>query len=521
MGNPATRFEIADTPLDIPALSASLADRTAGALASFEGWVRDHNDGRQVDGLDYEVFKPLAQSEGEAILEEARQRYQVNAIRAVHRHGMLKIGDCAVWVGVISAHRDEAFRACRYVIDEIKHRLPIWKKEHYRDGTAEWVNCQHPGAGHDHHHHEHAPAIPAFAEADFYARQMRLPEIGAEGQAKLKAARVLIVGAGGLGSPAALMLAAAGVGKIGLLEFDRLEASNLHRQILYSAADVGQPKATLAAARLNALNPFIAIETHIGKADAATLPALFGQYDNVLDCTDNFTAKYLIADAAILFGVPVVQASIHRYEGQLLTIDPRSDGGCLRCLWPEPPPEGMIGNCAEVGVLGVVPGLFGTLQASEAIKIILGLPGVLDRHLLIMDALTLATRRIVRRKDADCPLCGAHPTIRALPQPEVAPFELDPAALTFEALGRFHMVDLREPEERPAAPLPYAQQWPFSSFDPDHPPFDEAAPVLLVCGAGRRSRIAAEQLRARGMSEVYSLIGGAAALTQVGRQAAE
>jgi molybdopterin/thiamine biosynthesis adenylyltransferase/molybdopterin synthase catalytic subunit/rhodanese-related sulfurtransferase len=520
MSHPANRFEISDQTLDIPALSASLADRGAGALASFEGWVRDHNDGRQVDGLDYEVFKPLAQSEGELILDEAREKFQVTAIRAVHRHGMLAIGDCAVWVGVISPHRDEAFRACRYVIDEVKHRLPIWKKEHYRDGTAVWVNCQHPGPAHEPHHHAHVHA-PEFVEAEMYARQIRLPEIGVAGQAKLKSAKVLIVGAGGLGSPAALMLAAAGVGKIGIVEFDRLEASNLHRQILYAAADVGQPKATLAAERLKMLNPFIEVETHLTRADAATLPALFAEYDVVLDCTDNFTAKYLLADAAILFGKPLVQASIHRFEGQLLTIDPNSPGGCLRCLWPEPPPEGMIGNCAEVGVLGVVPGLFGTLQASEALKIILGLPGVLDRHLLIMDALTLATRRIARGKDADCPLCGEHPTIHAFPEPSNAAWELDPAELTPDMLDNFRIVDLREPEERPEAPLPHALQWPFSAFDPVHPPFEGVAPVLLVCGRGRRSQIAAEQLRAHGMDEVYSLIGGAPALAQLGRQAAE
>jgi adenylyltransferase/sulfurtransferase len=516
---PPLIFEIADEPLNVPALAASLANRTAGALASFEGWVRDHNDGRQVDGLDYEVFKPLAQSEGEAILEEARQKFQVTAIRAVHRHGMLAIGDCAVWVGVIASHRDEAFRACRYVIDEVKHRLPIWKKEHYRDGTAEWVNCQHPGAAHAHHHtQDHAPA---FAEADMYARQMRLPEIGAAGQAKLKAAKVLVVGAGGLGSPAGLMLAAAGVGKIGIAEFDVLEASNLHRQILYAAADVGQPKAALAADRLRALNPFIQVETHKARVDAETLPALFAAYDIVLDCTDNFTAKYLLADSAILFGKPLVQASIHRFEGQLLTIDPASDGGCLRCLWPEPPPDGMIGNCAEVGVLGVVPGLFGTLQASEALKIILGLPGALDRHLLIMDALTLATRRIARRKDADCALCGDRPTIHALSRPTAQPFELAADDLTAGMLTDFRIVDLREPEERADYPLPQAIQWPFSGFDPANPPFDSSAPVLLVCGGGVRSLAGARALRARGLNEVYSLVGGAKAFAQLGRQAAE
>src|ERR1700760_3037151 len=206
----ADLFEISAEPLNIPEFAASLTDRTAGAFTSFEGWVRDHNDGRQVDALDYEVFAPLAVAEGKAILEEARQKYGVTAIRAVHRQGELRIGDCAVWVGVISSHRDEAFRACRYVIDEVKHRLPIWKKEHYRDGTAEWVNCQHPGAG-----HSHGQAKPAITEADFYARQIRLPEVGAEGQAKLKAAKVLIVGAGGAGRPAGVVVGAGGGGNAG------------------------------------------------------------------------------------------------------------------------------------------------------------------------------------------------------------------------------------------------------------------------------------------------------------------
>lgn len=521
MTAPISKFEISGDTLDIAALGKSLTDRSSGAFASFEGWVRDHNDGRQVDGLDYEIFAPLALAEGEKILEEARAKFAVNAIRAVHRHGMLAIGDPAVWVGVVSAHRDEAFRACRYVIDEVKHRLPIWKKEHYRDGSAEWVNCQHPGVGHaDHAHGDgHLHHAPEIKEADFYARQIRLPEVGVAGQAKLKAAKILIVGAGGLGSPAALMLAAAGVGTIGIAEFDRLEASNLHRQIIYTAADIGEPKAAMAAKRLTALNPFIDVRLHDGKVDAVSLPGLFAAYDVVLDCTDNFRTKYLLADAAILFGKPLVQASIHRFEGQLLTIDPKSPGGCLRCLWPEPPPEGTVGNCAEVGVLGVTPGLFGTLQASEALKITLGLPGVLDRHLLIMDALSLDSRKIARRKDADCPLCGAHRSIHTLAAQPDADFEIQAADIA--DLSRYRVVDLREPHEWADAPLPDAHKWPFTTFNADTPPFDDSRPVLFVCAKGGRSRNAAEQMRLKGWQDVFSLIGGAAALLHTHRQAAE
>jgi adenylyltransferase/sulfurtransferase len=512
------QFDLSGDTLDIPALSASLADRASGALTSFEGRVRDHNDGRQVEGLDYEVFEDLALSEGAAILEEARIKFGVNGVRAVHRHGRLALGDCAVWVGVISAHRDAAFRACRYVIDEIKHRLPIWKKEHYIDGAAEWVNCRHSGPAHHHAHEASSPAAH-FDESALYARQMRLPEIGAAGQAKLKAARVLIVGAGGLGAPASLMLAAAGVGTLGIAEFDRLEPSNLHRQILYAAADVGQPKADLAAARLRGLNPFIEIRIHPDKVAAAALPPLFADYDIVLDCTDNFATKYLLSDAAILLGKPVIQASIHRFEGQLLSIDPASAGGCLRCVWPAPPVDGMVGNCAEIGVLGVVPGLFGAMQAAEALKTILGLPGRLDAHLLIMDALTFESRRIARRCDEDCPVCGAHPTIRSLRGPQDAAYELRPDALSPTALANFRVVDLREDEERRAAPLANVESAPFSRFDACAPPFDATKPVLLVCARGGRSNQAAEQLRAQGWSDVFSLVGGAASLLGLTRTA--
>lgn len=512
------KFEISATPLDVPALAASLTDRSAGAFASFEGWVRDHNEGQTVDGLDYEVFETLAVSEGETILAEAREKYGVNGIRAVHRHGSLKLGDCAVWVGVVSAHRDEAFRACRYVIDQVKHRLPIWKKEHYVDGTAEWVNCRHAGHapdadGHDHGHRHGAGApAPSVTEAEFYARQIRLPEIGDAGQAKLKAARILIVGAGGLGAPAAQMLAAAGIGTIGIAEFDRLEASNLHRQILYAAADVGQPKAELAARRLRAANPFVTINVHAERMTAATLPALLAGYDLVLDCTDNFPTKYLLGDAAILFGKPVIQASIHRFEGQMMTIDPVSDGGCLRCLWPEPPDPGTVGNCAEVGVLGIVPGLFGTMQAAEALKLILGLPGTLERHLLIMDALSAESRRIARRKDPSCPLCGDEPTITVLADRSRAEYELHPADLSRDALATYRVVDLREADERAELPIPAAQHAPFSAFDPQNPPFGTEKPVLLVCARGGRSNDAAERLRGQGWQDVFSLIGGAASL---------
>ena len=314
--------------------------------------MRDHNDGHAVTALEYEVFRELAVAEGQAVIDDAMKRFGILDAAAVHREGRLEVGGCAVWVGVTASHRAEAFAACRYIIDEIKHRLPVWKKEHYIGLDPQWVNCQHhhhANGPHDQDNHKTRPSITA---RDYYARQTRLPEIGVTGQEKLAAAKILVAGVGGLGSAAAVALAGAGVGTVGLADNDALDASNLHRQLIYSAGDIGRKKAGLAAARLRALNPLVDVQVHQYRVTADNVAALFGDYDIVLDCTDNFPSKYLMNDAAILCGRPVVQASIYRFEGQLMTVDGADDAGCLRCLFPRPPAAGMIGDCADTGVLG-------------------------------------------------------------------------------------------------------------------------------------------------------------------------
>ncbi|HZH97503.1 MAG TPA: ThiF family adenylyltransferase, partial [Fimbriimonadaceae bacterium] len=347
-------FRISRDPITVEGVGEHSA---AGAFVTFDGRVRDHNEGQAVLRLEYEAYDELAVSEGERILEEARQRFDVLGIECVHRVGLLEIGDVAVRVGVAAAHRGEAFRACEFVIDEVKRRVPIWKKEYYASGASDWINC-------------HSGEAAMEAEAAYYARQVRLPDLGQEGQSKLKAARVLVVGAGGLGSSALLYLAASGVGKIGISEDDVLSPSNLHRQVLYNWADVGKPKAALAARRLLALNPFVTAEVH-ARITTDNALAIFQDYDLVLDCTDNFRSKFLLSDAAVAARKPLVQASIYQYEGQLHVYDPKVNSPCLRCTWPEIPAEDCVGSCAEVGVMGVLPGVFGALQASEAIKLIL------------------------------------------------------------------------------------------------------------------------------------------------------
>jgi molybdopterin/thiamine biosynthesis adenylyltransferase/molybdopterin synthase catalytic subunit/rhodanese-related sulfurtransferase len=549
------RFSFSSTAVDVPALQRSLADSSCGGYAAFEGWVRNHNEGLAVTRLEYEAFEQLAVREGERIIEEACAKFGVENARCVHRVGELAIGDLAVWVGVSARHRDEAFRACRYIIDEVKHRVPIWKKEHYVNGDSGWVNCErcatapssqagavagahdhghhhdhghphdhgqhhghghHLGHGHGHGHpHGHAPASP---QPD-YSRQMALREVGPAGQAKLRAATVAVIGAGGLGVPVLQYLAGAGVGRLVIIDGDRLEPSNLHRQTLYALADCGQPKAELAAARVRALNPAVESIAHTQRLDAANGRALLEGASLVIDCTDNFSTKFLLNDLAQQLRMPAVLASVYQYEGQLQVLRPDRDGACLRCVWPEATRDGLVGNCAEAGVLGPVPGVFGALQALEAMKVLLDLPGQLGDELLVFDLTTLSSSRVRTRRSAQCPpgpctrserdLAAALARDAALP---AAALELEFDDLDHAAALGYVIIDIREPAELRAQPTPAraARHVPLAELlAGGNLPAD--ARYLLVCARGARSLSAARALRERGLGEVYSLRGGLAA----------
>jgi adenylyltransferase/sulfurtransferase len=395
------RFALSAAPIDVVAEAALLANPAAGGFVVFEGWVRNHNEGKPVTALAYEAFEALAVSEGMRVLEEAIRRFGLVDAACVHRSGNLAIGDRAVWVGVTARHRGEAFLACRYVIDEIKTRLPIWKRETYADGAVEWVNCQ-ACAAHAHHH--------AVDEAAYYSRQRRLPELRDKGQQALHDTRILVVGAGGLGSAALPMLAGAGIGHLGICDFDRLEVSNLHRQFLYGQGDIGRPKAALAASRLSATNPFIKIQAIEQRVAPGNVASLIADYDLVLDCTDNFATKFLLNDACVSADKPLVSASVHRFEGQILASEADNQAGCLRCLWPEPPCIACDNkSCEDTGILGAVPATVGAMQAMEAIKIVLGLQSDASSHLLVWDGLSSSITRLKRRRDTACIACGAGP----------------------------------------------------------------------------------------------------------------
>ncbi|CAK9253532.1 unnamed protein product [Sphagnum jensenii] len=507
-------FSISDKTIDSVALKRMLEDDGAGALVTFEGHVRDHNDGKSVTNLAYEVFHALAQAEGERILEEAKKKFSVRGICVTHREGSLKIGDCAVWIGVTTTHRAEAFEAARYIIEAVKHRLPIWKKETYVDGSHEWVNCSHHSPSHSSIH------ISESDLSDYYARQMALPEIKSEGQAKLSQAKIAIVGVGGLGSSAALSLASAGIGTIGLIEFDTLEASNLHRQMIYPVSAIGKKKVSAAASQLRAHNPLITIVEYDEKLTALNAEGLLKDYDIVLDCTDNFETKYLLNDAAILLDKYLIQASIYKFEGQLLTIDPTSPSGCLRCITPEPPTKGMVEDCSELGVLGTVPAIFGALQANEALKYVLGLTSRSSDHILLYDLKDLRSHFVLRQKDDECPVCGKMPSITSLQDHEKkSPLEFvsSPTEDFHTLAAQFYLIDLREEDE--GALIPSTLRLPFSQFDPERLSVSKEMPVLLFCAKGLRSLKAAMTLRAAGWDKAYSLQDGVKSLPQNQRAA--
>jgi adenylyltransferase/sulfurtransferase len=359
-------------------------------------------------------------------------------------------------------------------------------------------------------------------ELAHYSRHLNLREVGAEGQARLKDASVLLIGLGGLGSPLAMYLAAAGVGRIGIVEFDTVDTSNLHRQVLFGNSQAGRPKLASGAARLRDLNPHIAVEEHPVALDRDNARRIVSGYEIVADGADNFATRYLVNDACVLEGKPLVSASILAFEGQLSVYN--HDGGpCYRCLFPQPPPPGLVPSCAEGGVLGVLPGVMGTLQATEVIKLILGLGDIASGKLVHYDALVLAFSTFRVSRDRLCALCGDAPTITDLvdydafcgggPAAESLIPQLTPAeaqALRDSAEDAIFL-DVRELHERLVDSLPQSEHIPLTELIEKGVPYPASSQIVIFCATGVRSLVAAESLRKRGFERVHNLDGGLSA----------
>ena len=514
-------FKISDQDLNIEQLKSQIENEKAGALVTFEGWVRNHNEGHSVDSLEYETYDLLAEAEAQVILKEAREKFDFFEALCVHRKGHLQIGDIAVWLGVTSAHRANAFKACQYIIDEIKHRLPIWKKEHYTNKKAEWVNCQgcykhDHDHSHDHKHESttnHNTCSKNISEQAYYAQQTKLAQVGLSGQEKLKNSSVLVIGAGGLGCPALQYLTTAGVGRIGICDFDRVSASNLNRQILYTPQDVDKLKVEVAQNKLQQLNPFIDIQSIDKKLNPENALDVIGHFDLVLDCTDNFQATYLIHDTCFLKKIPLVQASIYQYEGQIQSyLFNETEKGCMRCLSPEQPDDSCTGNCDQAGVLGVVPGLLGTQQAAEALKIILGLGSAISQKICLVNLLNNEQTLISTSPNNDCPLCGVNQSINPINSQTYkvdedfsweidVPFKDSKAQLTW--------VDIRNLSERNVECSFEAQLTHIPLHDTEGlTSLPREKDYLIVCQTGRRSKNLTKNLRQQGFNNFYSLKGG-------------
>ena len=462
-------FSITSTEILRNDYVAQIQEEAAGALVIFEGWVRNHNEGKPVTSLEYQVYKELAEKEGQKIIAEAIKKFNLKTVVCVHREGHLKIGDIAVWIGATAAHRDDAFKASRYIIDEIKYRLPVWKKEHYQNAPADWVFCRH------HLHHVH------FLETDYYKKQNQVVD-----QNKLKKSKVCIIGMGGLGNPVLTYLAAAGIGNIRIIDFDKIDISNIHRQPLFSPNLVGEKKVLVAQSKALEINPYIQVEAIDTYIDESNITSLIEGFDLVLDCTDNLKTKYLIHDACFQSKQVLISASLYKWEGQVRTFNPHLQNGCLRCLQSETPNDTLIGNCNDFGIVGISAGVIGTLQASEAIQFLLFQKNMSENKTILLNLQNLEQNQISPYKKPQCECCLGQKKLDSQNS-----FEIDYAELSKDYL----LIDIREQNENI---LQQHTQTPQK--------------VAVMCQRGVRSLEAVKKMREQGYQNFYSVKGGACSL---------
>lgn len=356
------------------------------------------------------------------------------------------------------------------------------------------------------------------AEVERYSRQLVLPEMGPSGQKKLKGSSAVVIGAGGLGIPASVYLAAAGVGRIGLVDGDVVEKSNLHRQVIYSEADVGKPKVDAALEKLKEVNPHVSIVPHRLRLDSTNALKLLQKYDVVLDCTDNFPARYLVNDACVMLHKPDVYASVFRFDGQV-SVFHADEGPCYRCLFPEPPPPDTVQDCAEAGVLGVLPGIMGSMQAAQAINLIIGHGQPLVGRLLLLNAADMSFNELRVGKNRQCPVCGVHPTLTKLIDyeefcgtnrsvPKVAEVDATTLKKLIDSGSRVKLLDVREPYEYELCHIPGSRLIPLEELEKRVGELDPEDEIVVYCHVGVRSARAVELLSSKGFRRARNLMGG-------------
>lgn len=467
------KFQLSDSPMRIE----EFCSPEAGGFVTFEGKVRNKADGRPVVALEYEAYEAMACKQGNEILEEAIKEFGLTSATAVHRIGRLAVGETAVIVQVSASHRHEAFAACEWIMDQIKWRVTIWKREIYADGPSEWVGVE-------------AEAATKVNENRFI-RQMRLPQVGEAGQSRLQSSRVLIVGGGGLTAGSLPALVGAGVGAIAIADPDTIEHSNLHRQTIFGDSDVGRRKVDRLVSYAKRLRPELNVIGFPEKITESNVDRYVAAFDWIVDGTDSLACKFLLNRACRKAGKALVTASVYQFEGQVMTVLP--DGPCLQCLFPVEPPEDCVGTCAEVGVMAVVPTMLGVLQANEVIKGILGLP-TLSHQLTILNLLTMEWKTMNRNSDNDCPTCSQKEGQSAIA------WEIDSLD---QAPTDYQLVDIREFDEVPEVPCQHVRVPMSQCYDQEW-----EKPTVFVCASGRRSFRLASELREQGNQNVYTLQKG-------------
>ena len=462
-------FYLTDKPIDSSKFKAKVEHHQAGGYVSFEGWVRNHNQGHQVSSLEYEIYPELARKEGEKVIKEALEKFNIKAATCIHRYGHLKIGEVSIYIGASATHRDDAFKACRYIIDEVKERLPIWKKEHYVNKETKWVFCR------DHSHHVH------FHESDYYQKQSKLVD-----QSKLKAAKVAVIGAGGLSSPLLLALSSAGIGHLHIIDHDKIEISNIHRQPLFTPGEIGDSKAEVAKSKCSSLNPYIKISSSRVYLDSSNIEDLLYEFDYIVDCSDNLSTKFLLHDYCFQTRKFFIGASIHKYEGQIRSFDPNQNYGCLRCLTDSLPQDEYIGNCNDYGVLGASVQSLGSLQAHELIHFIQNGKNNSLSHTLWFDFKALEQSKIKNFRKENCTSCRGELSLIS------QPYEIN----INELKNIDHeLIDIRDKED---------------IFLNDFLDLDKK--VIVYCHKGNRSKKVVKELWRKGHKNFYSLRGGACSL---------
>jgi molybdopterin/thiamine biosynthesis adenylyltransferase/molybdopterin synthase catalytic subunit len=381
-------FQIYSRAIEPTDLHHLLESHSAGAFVSFEGRVRNTNEGKKVESLEYQIYNELALKEGEKILNEAKEKFSIIDTAAIHREGHLFLGDIAILIGTLSKHRKEAYLANKFIIDQIKLRLPIWKKEHYESGDHRWVFCK------DHLHHQH------FNEKDYYQKQTNLIS-----QDKLRNSKVLVIGAGGLGCPVLVSLAQAGVGELGIIDKDQIEFSNLHRQFLFGINQIGESKSHSAKNRLREINPFIKIENFDLKIDYSNSENIFKNYDLIVDCTDNLSSKYVIHDVCFKVQLPFISGSLFKSSAIIRTFHPSRSLGCHRCQSQKEQRDYVIGNCNDYGIIGSSANTIGSLMANEVISYIETSSNNSIEHTILFDLKNLSLNKIKNKRNPSCQFC--------------------------------------------------------------------------------------------------------------------